>query len=91
MTFTPRRDATATAPRPTSAAADLERRGPSLRDARAWRQQSPFSEVCLNWTICAVKVNKRIRFELWQDSGFVCEADDKQTLRNEAANRSAAE
>jgi hypothetical protein len=88
MPSTPRRDATATAPRPTSTEANLERRGLSIRDAAAWRQQSPFSWVALHWTICAVKVDKRIRFELWQNSGFVCSADDSQTLRNEAAKRS---
>lgn len=69
----------------TSAAPVTQRDGLSIRDAAAWRQQSPYSWVCSEYTICAVRVRGEVMFELWRNSAFCCRADDAETLRNVAA------
>jgi hypothetical protein len=56
-----------------------------IRDAAAWRQQSPYSWVFGSFTICAVRMRGEIVYELWKNSAFCCRADDPQTLRTVAA------
>ena len=68
-----------------SSAARTDAGGLSIRDQAAWRQQSPYSWVCGSYTICAVRVNGEIQFELWRNSAFCCRAPDAATLRTVAA------
>lgn len=74
----------------TSAALPTQRDGFSVRDQAAWRQQSPYSWTCEQWTICAVRLRGATVYELWKNSAFVTRADDAETLRNVAAAGSDA-
>lgn len=56
-----------------------------MRSQAAWRQQSPYSWVCEQWTICAVRVRGELCYELWRNSAFVARATDSQTCREIAA------
>lgn len=71
--------------RPSSTGSTSQLGGPSILDADAWRQQSPYSWIYGSWTICAVRVRGEVVFELWKNSAFVGRADDAKTLRTIAA------
>lgn len=74
----------------SSTAPGIQRDGFSVRDQAAWRQQSPRSWTCEQWTICAVTLRGATVYELWKNSAFVTRADDAETLRNVAAAGSDA-
>ena len=76
-------------PARTSSAARLDAGGLSILDVGAWRQQSPFSWVYGSYTICCVRLNGRLTYELWRNSAFCCRADDAATLRTVAASGGA--
>lgn len=68
-----------------STAPSSQRDGISLRDQAAWRQQSSYSWVASEYTICAVKVRGEVTYELWRNSAFIARAADSQTCREIAA------
>ena len=85
----PKQPADHLTPTRTSSAARSDAGGLSILDAAAWRQQSPFSWVYGAFTICAVRLNGRLTYELWRNSAFCCRADDAATLRTVAASGGA--
>ena len=52
----------------------------------AWKQSSPYSWHCGNYTICAVRVKGAIHFELWHDREYLARAPDADTCRKLAAD-----
>lgn len=62
----------------------------SPADAAAWFRAGQYYWTHGNWTICAVTLSGRRRFELWRHAELIAFDDEPQSLRELVRQREAS-